>query len=271
MLKACFLAGVVLALGAVPCVAQATPPDTAYWRPFRHLPKDVLIDQKRIWTSPFHTARKDIKWWAIFGGATAALIATDQYTAYHAPINSTGVRVGTDASGLGQAYTLIPIAAGFYFLGTARKSGRSREAGLLSFEALADSSIVELIVKSATDRARPLEGDGKGGFGDSTSPRSSSSFPSGHAINTFAMASVFAREYHDKLWVKLIAYGYAGGVMSARLAAEKHFPGDVFAGGVMGWFIGDYVYGTRHNAELDHKPTVAQRVLGHVRFGLSWN
>jgi hypothetical protein len=35
----------------------------------------------------------------------------------------------------------------------------------------------------------------------------------------------------------------------------------------MGWFIGDYVYGNRHNRELDHKPTIAQKVLDHVSIG----
>jgi membrane-associated phospholipid phosphatase len=171
---------------------------------------------------------------------------------------------------LGQAYTLIPIAAGFYFLGTTSSSERFRETGLLSFEALADSTIVEVVVKSITDRARPLESNGKGHFWDSPNPRYNFGFPSRHSINTFAMASVFAHECHDKLWVKLICYGYAGGVMGARLAAKKHFPGEVMAGAAMGWFIGDYVYGKRHNSELDHK-NVARTVLERIHFGLARN
>jgi hypothetical protein len=35
----------------------------------------------------------------------------------------------------------------------------------------------------------------------------------------------------------------------------------------MGWFIGDFAYGKRHNRELDQKPTAAQRVLEHIRIG----
>jgi hypothetical protein len=34
----------------------------------------------------------------------------------------------------------------------------------------------------------------------------------------------------------------------------------------MGWFIGDYVYGRRHNPELDKKPIV-YKILDHVRIG----
>jgi hypothetical protein len=38
----------------------------------------------------------------------------------------------------------------------------------------------------AANRARPLEGNGRGQFGDSPNGRWNSSFPSGHAINTGA-------------------------------------------------------------------------------------
>ena len=39
----------------------------------------------------------------------------------------------------------------------------------------------------------------------------------------------------------------------------------------MGWFIGDYVYGRRHNRDLDQKRTVAQKVLDYVRIGAEVN
>lgn len=38
---------------------------------------------------------------------------------------------------------------------------------------------------------------------------------------------------------------------------------------VMGWFIGDYVYGRRHNSELDHKRSAAEQLLDHVRLGVA--
>ncbi|MBZ5620739.1 MAG: phosphatase PAP2 family protein [Acidobacteriia bacterium] len=240
---------------------------TGYFHPFVRMPKYILQDQKAIWTSPFHTARSDIKWWVIFGTATGALIATDRYTSKNAPDTPTLRRIGADTSYLASGYTLVPLAAGFYFLGTASHSERFRESGMLAFEALVDTVLVELIVKSATDRARPLESDGKGHFWDGSNGPWNGSFPSGHAMSTFALASVFTHEYSHRWWVKALAYGYAGGVVGARLAAKKHFPGDVVAGGAIGWFIGDYVYGKRHNSELDHKPAVAQKVLDHVRIG----
>ncbi len=240
---------------------------TGYFHPFVRMPGFILYDQGRIWRSPFHTAKSDLKWWGIFGAAEAALIATDRFTVKHFPNTTAQVRLGNDTSILGAAYTLIPLSAGFYFIGTAKSNEHLRETGLLAFEALADTTIVETVIKMATHRARPLEGDGNGGFWDNKGSTWNASFPSGHAINTFALASVFAHEYHKTLWVKALAYGYATTVVGARLAARRHFPGDVLAGGVMGWFIGDYVYGRRHNSELDDKRPIARKILDHVRIG----
>jgi membrane-associated phospholipid phosphatase len=227
----------------------------------------VLVDQKKIWTSPFHTSKQDAKWWLIFGGATAGLIAADRHIQSAAPNNSGLARAGIDASYLGTPYALIPITAGFYLAGTAKGSDRFRETGLLAFETMLDVTIMQVVLKTITNRERPFEGDGRGRFEHSTGARYSSSFPSGHAIETFALASIFAHEYPHKWWLQAIIYGYAGGVMSARLAANKHFPSDVVAGAAMGLFVGDYVYGKRHNPELDGKRGLTQKILAHVRIG----
>jgi len=241
--------------------------ETGYIHPFVRMPKYILQDQKAIWTSPFHTARRDAKWWAIFGAATVAFIATDQWTVKQLPNTRAQVNVSTWGSRFGSAYSLIPISAGFYFIGTGEHEERFRETGLIGFEALIDSNLVVQAIKVAADRARPLEADGKGHFWDSSSGRWNSSFSSGHAINTWALASVIAHQYRHPLIVPILAYGLATTVVVARVGARQHFPGDVVAGSAMGWFIGDYVYGRRHNGELEQKATMIQKVLAHVRVG----
>jgi membrane-associated phospholipid phosphatase len=240
---------------------------TGYFHPFTRMARFVMEDQKAIWTSPFHTSSKDAKYWLIFGGATGALIGADKYISKNAPDNHILLNIGRDVSFLGVAYTLLPITAGVYLGGTKFHDDHLRETGLASFEALADVTIVQLVLKTVFDRQRPLEGHGNGTFEASTSPRYSSSFPSGHAIETFALASVVAHEYPHTTWVKVLAYSYAGGVVGARLAANQHFPGDVLAGGAIGWFVGDYVYGRRHNPELAGRPNFARTVMNHVVIG----
>ena len=48
--------------------------------------------------------------------------------------------------------------------------------------------------------------------------------------------------------------------MTRQVGARQHFPGDVFAGSAMDWFIGDYVYGRRHDSELDPKHSAGQAI-----------
>jgi membrane-associated phospholipid phosphatase len=241
---------------------------TGYFHPFVRMPKYILQDQKAIWTSPFHTAKSDIKYWVIFGAATAAFVATDKNIARNLPNSSAQVSVSNWASRVGSAYSLIPISAGFYFIGTGAHNDCFRETGLLAFETLIDANLMVEAVKMVADRARPLESDGRGHFEDSPNGRWSSSFPSGHAISTWALASVVAHQYPHPRIIPIIAYGLASTVIVARVGARQHFPGDVVAGSAMGWFIGDYVYGRRHNNELDQKPTIAQKILDHVHLGM---
>lgn len=241
---------------------------TGYFHPFSRLPRYIWQDQKAIWTSPFHTAKQDAKFWAIFGLATGALIATDRHFVKVLPNSSSQVSVSNWGSRLGSAYSLIPISAAFYFVGTPTHEERFRETGLICFEALIDSNIVVEGVKLVADRARPLESDGRGHFEDSPGGPWGSSFPSGHAVSTWAMASVIAHQYRHSKIVPILSYTLASTVVISRVGARKHFPGDVLAGSAMGWFIGDYVYGRRHNGDLEAKQTVAQKLLDRVHLGL---
>ncbi len=57
--------------------------------------KNILQDQRAIWTSPFHLQRGDAKWLAPLGIATAALYTTDRYTARALRDNRTQLRSST--------------------------------------------------------------------------------------------------------------------------------------------------------------------------------
>lgn len=239
---------------------------TGYFHPFIRMPKYILQDQKAIWTSPVHTAKSDVKYWALFGAATAAFVATDRWSVKQLPNSPTQVSVSTWGSRFGSAYSLVPISSAFYFLGTAEHDERFRETGLLAFESLIDANLTVEAVKLIADRARPLQDNGAGHFEDGPS-RWDSGFPSGHAISTWAMASIIAHQYPHPRIIPVLAYGLATAIVFSRVGARRHFPGDVVAGSAMGWFIGDYVYGRRHNRELDHKPTFAEKLLDHLRIG----
>src|SRR5260370_18695120 len=224
--------------------------ETGYVHPFVRMPKYVLHDQKAIWTSPFPRTKEDAKWWAIMGMASGVLIATDKHTVNAFPNSKTQVSVSTWGSRFGAAYTLIPMSAGFYFIGTGSHDDRLRETGLIAFETLINSTIVVEALKIVSDRARPLEAGGKGRFEDSPNGRWSSGFPSGHAISTWSLASVVAHQYPHPLIIPIIAYGLATTVVVARVGARQHFPGDVVAGSASGSFSSGLVSARLHQRQL---------------------
>jgi len=236
--------------------------------PWKRLPGYLLKDQKAIWTSPFHTAKSDIKWWVIFGTTGAALIATDHWTSRQLPNTSGQISVATWTSRIGAAYTLGGLDAGFYFLGALTKNDHLRETGFIGAEALANALIVDTLVKGVTQRERPTEGNGAGRFwsGSGRIWNAGSSFPSGHAIESWTFASVIAHEYPHPRIIPIAAYGLAATVCGARFAARKHFASDVVIGAALGWFIGDFVYGRRHNPAVEPKSKVA-KVLSHIHIG----
>ena len=210
---------------------EAPPKDSA-----KAFVRSVVLDQKRIWTSPFHMTRQDAKWWLIFGAVTGALIATDHRSSQQLPNTPDQLAVGRGVSRLGAVYTLVPLAGAFYLGGVLTRQSKLRETGLLGAEALVDGLIVSEVLKAATGRQRPLEGDGGGHFF-----HGSDAFPSGHSTESFALASVIAHRYQDNKAVVVLAYGLATMVGAARFSARQHSASDIVAGGAIGWFIGRHV------------------------------
>src|SRR5712691_829234 len=66
--------------------------------------KNILRDQRAIWTWSLHLQRDDAKWLAPLGLSTAALIATDRRTADALDDNSTRLNVSHAISDLGSGY-----------------------------------------------------------------------------------------------------------------------------------------------------------------------
>ncbi len=265
-------------IAAIPVLAQeapkAPPPDDARDPVFyagdtesvkplaRKLFVNILMDQKEIWTSPFHMHSGDAKWWLGFGAATAALIATDTRSATVFENSAGQVRWGNRVSKIGASYTLIPLVAGFYGYGVLAGDPKPREVGVLGAETLLDSLIVVEILKVAARRNRPDATKDAGRFF-----KGGDGWPSGHAIESWSLASLIAHEYHNTKLVQIAAYGLAGVVSTARFAAQKHYAGDIVAGGAMGWFIGRYVYQTHLDHSIHHHAWLTPSIVPQLEPG----
>ena len=223
------------------------PGDTERLKPLgRKLLLNILLDQEEIFTSPFRMNRHNAKWWLLSAAITGGLIAADRHIADSFENSNGQVRWGGRISNIGASYTLIPIVAGSYAYGVWRDNAKAREIGVLGTEALLDSLIVAGVLKEVTRRNRPDEREPGEFWGDGRS------FPSGHAIQVWSIASLLAHEYKNRPIVQITAYSLAGVVSASRVAANKHFASDVVTGALMGWFIGRYVYQT-HMSHLAHQ------------------
>ena len=235
------------------------PGDTERLKPLgRKLFLNVLLDQKDFFTSPFHMNRQNARWWLLGAATTAGLIAADRTIANSFENSNGQIRWGGRISNIGASYTLIPIVAASYGYGVWRDNAKAREIGVLGTETLVDGLIVAGIVKEVARRNRPDESHPGNFWGGGTS------FPSGHSIQVWSFASLIAHEYSHKPVVQVVAYSLAGIVSASRIAAEKHFASDVVTSGIMGWFIGRYVYQT-HMSHLAHRhswmiPNIAPQV-----------
>src|SRR5216683_2126061 len=207
--------------------------------------KNILRDQRAIWTSPLHLQKEDAKWLVPLSLSTAALIATDRRTADALHDDRTRLNVSHAISYVGSDYGTGGIAGAFYLIGRATHNARARETGLLGGEALIDSGIVAAVLKSSTQRPRPRAGRERGDFFDG-----GLSFPSGHAIAAWSLATVVANEYRDNRLVQISAYGLAAAVSMSRYTGRNHFLSDVLVGSAIGYGIGRYVYRTHHDPSL---------------------
>ena len=91
-------------------------------------------------------------------------------------------------------------------------------------------------------RARPRQNEGALAFHGFSGDES---FPSGHTTQAFAAASVFAAEAHPT-WAKVLIYGIAGGIGTARMYHDAHFLSDVVAGAAIGTLTGRAVVAWGH-------------------------
>lgn len=214
---------------------------------WRKLPLNILHDQKDLWLFPLQLGRGRHLLPALFiTGGTAAFLATDPQVMPHFRKTTDFHNFNRVFSGTSTNVAMAAVPAVFYAAGLLRKDSYAQSTALFAGEAVVDSTILMVVTKAITRRARPTERPIAGPYNDtffhtnSSALGTGSSFPSGHSLTAFSIATVFARRYRDHRWVPYVAYAAATAIAFSRVTTGAHFPADVFLGASLGYVIARY-------------------------------
>jgi membrane-associated phospholipid phosphatase len=236
-----------------------------FWKDVKVEAKRYLADSYAILVAPFHWSVAD---WERVGGAAiliGGLMLEDKHLDHEFQERRSTFtnRVSQATTGFGGGYG-VNTGVAFLIVGYVFRSWDVRETGRETLEAGFLSNLLDKwILKRAIGRERPQVSDGRTVFRPGSS---NDSFPSGHATEAFAVASVIAMRSNG--WVlPTIAYTAATLVAFDRVNDRVHFPSDVAAGAILGTAVGRFLVARHRRAQgLKPAPTVT---LVPIRGGLA--
>lgn len=204
--------------------------------------KRILEDQKELYRAPFKPS--NFKWDALVLGGTAGLLATDRRIESHiSHANYTFYQATSDLA-IG---ALGASAAGVWMWGIKSDHPHAKETGELELETLVNTFLIYAPMQLVAGRQRPDEGNGYGDFWKHHNVNTS--FPGGHAMFTFAMATIISHEYSQR-WVQVLAYSAAAIVTVTRFSARDHWSSDMLVGSALGIGIGSHIFHAHCNPDL---------------------
>jgi membrane-associated phospholipid phosphatase len=227
---------------------QSPPPDFDRPISWKLLYPNLIADQKQIWSFPARLMQGQ-SWMptAAVLGTTAGLLLLDPREAGYFRRTPTFHGFNSIFTGNATAIGTGAVPASLYAIGLIRGDSKMKHTALLAGEAMADAAILTTVLKDATKRVKPAGFPASGNFYDSWFEKSGGSpssylkgdgsFPSGHTIEAFSVATIIARRYRNHRWVPYAAYGLASLVGFSRLSLSVHFLSDVFMGGALGYSI----------------------------------
>ncbi len=211
---------------------------------------NLAHDQKQIWLFPLSVAKGNhLKPTLAFVAITVGLVAAaDSPVAEYFSRTKSFAGFNRAFSARNTSIGMFAFPSAFYAAGLLRKDSYAQHTFLLAGEAVLGSEILTSAIKDADRRLKPIDIPANGNFSDSWFRKTQGSFvggigsfPSGHGIAAFSVATVFADRYPNPGWHRWAAYGLAGLVGFSRLSLQSHFTSDAFAGGVLGYVIAHQV------------------------------
>lgn len=137
----------------------------------------------------------------------------------------------------GRPQYAVLLLGGTWVGGRLAGRGEVADASLRIGAALAAGGVLNGALKYTVGRERPSETADPHHFRPFAEENRWQSFPSGHAVVAFSLASAVSEEARSP-WVTAAAYGGAAAVAWSRVYEDKHWASDVTAGALIGVLAG---------------------------------
>lgn len=206
-----------------------------------------------VLSQPLHYDWKD---WTVVGGVavatTLAFVYDDEiYNLVDRTFSenqSNTISKCTDV--FGEEYFILPSVALTYAISAINKDNRLRNVSLAALQSFVYAEVASAGLKVLTCRERPTANNQQPTVNGQQSTANSqtwhgpfatfesTSFPSGHAMRSFALATTVAGFYPEKKWVGIVSYSLATMTSVGRVAGKEHWTSDVIVGAALGYFIG---------------------------------
>ncbi len=234
------------------------------------LPKDLKDGFAYVASAPSRLDKKSAAITLGIIGAGAAVYSQDTKIRefFQRRKAQTADNISLVAEKLGNGVYDIGFLALYGGSGFLTDNEKMQETALHSFEAFFVANTLGAAIKATTGRSRPELNDGSGKFSLGSFDSEHTSFPSGHTVSAFSIASVFSAE-SDSLWVSGAAYGLASLAALQRVYSDNHWASDVFAGAVLGTAVGKGIVWLHRTKGAENVFFIPAAEPGGKRYGLT--
>ena len=200
-----------------------------------------------VLSQPLHYDWKD---WTVFGSVAAAttlaFVYDDEiYSLVDKSLNRSQSEIVSKYTDVfGEEYFILPSVALTYAFGSVSDDCRLKNLSLAALQSFVYAEVASAGLKILTCRIRPSEANSQQPTTNSQTwlgpfkSFESTSFPSGHAMRSFALATTVAGFYPDKKWIGIVSYSLATMTSVGRVISKEHWTSDVIVGAALGYFIG---------------------------------
>jgi len=263
------LVSLILVSASFVAADPGPPPERGLFRDGYYAGKVFLYDTGYILTSPLRlTGRQALVWGGVFA-VTAVAYAYDQEildwlqdTRY-----TPGIKWFHEMGDFFEPIGHMGVMNKYYFGGLALSYVAGQDKATRIFAEILESHFIAGMGKNVANtlagRARPHEGQGPYSWGNDDG----TSFPSGHAINIFQLATILSH-HANRAWFTIGAYTIAASVGVQRVMSDAHWTSDVIISAAFGTAAARCVV-LLHESYGGPRPTVMP-TPGGPSVGLVW-